>query len=383
MNKAETKLFIEILSEIPDYRRGNAVRHNLNEVLAITILGILCNANTLTGLERFGKTHEKELRAYFELPYGIPSHDTFGDILGKIDYAAVEQAFRKWLKEIRGTIEPKNIAIDGKTIRRSGSALHKAAHIVTAYSSDLQLVLGQTLTEEKSNEITAIPELIDTLDIKGGTVTIDAMGTQTAIAEKIIARGGDYILALKENQPTLLEDARLYFEEDYRNASQDELRQSGCYAYTAEKGHGRIETRECWLIKDNLPALRRSEAWKQLNGIAVIRSTHTVVGGESSEAYRYYIFSHKDMTADKFLQLQRQHWAVENNLHWVLDVVFREDNLHARVERIAVVINLFRKLVLQLLKHDKTLSGSMVGKLEICAWRFDLALDLLCKADSS
>ena len=126
------------------------------------------------------------------------------------------------------------------------------------------------------------------------------------------------------------------------------LRQSGCYAYTAEKGHGRVETRECWLIKDNLPALRRSDAWKQLNGIAVIRSTRTVADGESSESYRYYIFSHKDMTADRFLQLQRQHWAVENNLHWVLDVIFREDSLHARVEHIAVVINLFRKLILQL-----------------------------------
>lgn len=383
MNKTETKLFIELLSEIPDYRRGNAVRHNLNEVLAITILGLLCNANTLTGLERFGKTHEQELREYFELPYGIPSHDTFGDILGRIDYAAVEQVFRKWLKEIRGTVEAKNISIDGKTIRRSGNALHKAAHIVTAYASDLQLVLGQTLTEEKSNEITAIPELIDTLDIKGGTVTIDAMGTQTAIAEKIIDRGGDYILALKENQPTLLEDARLYFEEDYRNTSQDVLRQSGCYAYTAEKGHGRVETRECWLIKDNLPELRRSDVWKQLNGIAVIRSARTVAGRESSEAYRYYIFSHKDMTADKFLRLQRQHWAIENNLHWVLDVVFREDSLHARVEHIAVIINLFRKLILQLLKHDKTLSGSMTGKREICAWRFDLALNLLRNADFS
>ena len=135
MNKTETKLFMELLSEIPDYRRGNAVRHNLNEVLAITILGLLCNANTLTGLERFGKTHEEELREYFELPYGIPSHDTFGDILGKIDYAAVEQVFRKWLKEIRGTIEPKNIAIDGKTIRRSGNALHNNPNIVIASTS--------------------------------------------------------------------------------------------------------------------------------------------------------------------------------------------------------------------------------------------------------
>jgi len=382
MNKTETGIFIEILNEIPDYRRGNAIRHSLSEIIIIAILAILCNANTLTGIERFGKAHERELREFLELPYGIPSHDTFGDVLGRIDYNAVERVFQKWLKGIHGDIAAKNIAIDGKTICRSANALHKAAHIVTAYSSDLQLVLGQVLTDEKSNEITAIPELLDTLDIKGGTVTIDAMGTQTAIAEKIIERGGDYILALKENQGTLHEDARLYFEEDYLTASTDSLAENGCYSCTVEKGHGRIDKRECWLIKDSLSNLRRSGVWKNLNGIAVIRSSRTI-GENTSETYRYYLFSHSNMTAEHFIELQRQHWAVENNLHWVLDVVFREDNLHARVEHIAVVMNMLRKLVLQMLKHDTTLKGSMTGKREICAWRFDLALNLLTHASFS
>ena len=186
MNKTETKLFTDMLTEIPDCRKGNAIRHKLDEILTIAILAILCNANTLTGIERFGKTHEKELREILELPEGIPSHDTFGDVLARLDYGTVEKVFRKWLAGIKGGLMPKSIAIDGKTVRRSGNALHKAAHIVTAYASDLELVLGLVLTDEKSNEITAIPELLDTLDIADSTITIDAMGTQTAIAGKIV-----------------------------------------------------------------------------------------------------------------------------------------------------------------------------------------------------
>ena len=250
------------------------------------------------------------------------------------------------------------------------------------------MILGQVLTEEKSNEITAIPELLDTLEIKGSTVTIDAMGTQTAIAEKITERGGEYILALKENQPTLLEDARLYFEQDYLSASVEALKGQGRYAQTTDKGHGRTEKRECWLIDADISGLRRSEVWRKLKGIAVIRSTRTINGQQSTAekpavAYRYYIYSHEDMTADKFLNLQRQHWAIENNLHWSLDVIFREDSTHARAEHIALVLNMFRKLVLQLLKHDTTLSASLNGKREICAWRFDLALNLLKNASVS
>ena len=383
MNKTEAKLFTELLAEIPEHRKGNAIRHKLSEILTIAILAILCNANTLTSIERFGKAHEQELREILELPEGIPSHDTFGDVLARLDYGAVEKVFTEWLTEMKGNAIPRSVAIDGKTIRRSSSALHKAAHIVTAYSSDLELVLGQVLTDEKSNEITAIPELLDTLDIVGSTVTIDAMGTQTAIAEKIIERKAEYILALKDNQPTLLEDARLYFETDYLTQSTASLEQAGKYAQTVDKGHGRIDKRECWIIQDELPSLRRAEVWPKLHGIAVIRSTRSMTGGDTTVAYRYYIFSHSAMTARHFLTLQRQHWSVENNLHWTLDMVFREDDLHARVEHIAIVFNLFRKLVLQLLKHDKTLSGSLSGKREICAWRYDLAFNLLLNATFS
>ena len=380
VNKTEIKIFMDLMEEIPDHRKGNAIRHRLSEILTITIFAILCNANTLTGIERFGVTHEKELREFLDLPCGIPSHDTFGDVLAWLDYAAVERVFSRWLEGMKQGKTPVSVALDGKTVRRSGDGLHKAAHIVTAYSSDLELILGQIATEEKSNEITAIPALLDTLDIQGSTVTIDAMGTQTAIADKIIERGADYILALKENQPTLYEDARLYFEQDYASRPTDALERAGIYSATLEKGHGRIDRRECWLMKENLSGLRRFEAWKNLGGIAVIRSTRMVTGGEKSVAYRYYLFSRGEINAADFLRLQRNHWAIENNLHWVLDMTFREDNTHARVEHIAVVLNLFRKQALQLLKHDKTLSASLSGKREICAWRFDLALNVLVNA---
>ena len=383
MNKTETKLFLELLDEIPEHRQGNAIRHNLVDILTIAILAILCNANTLTGMEQFGKTHEAELREFLELPKGIPSHDTFGDVLARLEQTTLENVFRKWLTRIKGQATAKSISIDGKTVRHSGSKHNKAAHIVTAYSSDLQLILGQILTAEKSNEITAIPELLDALEIQGSTVTIDAMGTQTAIAEKIIERGADYILALKENQPILLEDARLYFQTDYLPQPTQPLQEAGLYDVSVEKGHGRIDKRECWLLQENISGLRRADVWKNLHGIAVIRSTRTIIDGETSVVFRYYIYSHKQMTAHDFLCLQRRHWSIENNLHWVLDVNFREDSACARVEHLAVVLNMLRKLVLQLLKHDATLSGSMTSKRQICAWRFDLALNLLRNAHVS
>ena len=159
--KTETRLFLELLAEIPDYRVGNAVRHKLDEMLSIVILAILCNANTLTGIERFGLAHERELREFLELPGGIPSHDTFGDVLSHLDYEAVGAIFTNWLTSMGGQTRAETIAIDGKTVRRSSDGLRKATHIVTAYSADLQLVLGQVLTDEKSNEITAIPQLLD------------------------------------------------------------------------------------------------------------------------------------------------------------------------------------------------------------------------------
>ncbi len=192
-NKSETQTLLELLSELSDHRVENAIKHNLVDILAIGILAILCNANTFVGMQLFGETHEQELRALLELPQGIPSYDVFGDVFSRLDTAALECCFEDWIARMNGALERKHIAIDGKTIRRSQREKHKANHIITAYSSDMQLVLGQLCTEEKNNEITAIPYLLDMLTLRGSSVTIDAMGTQKAIAQRIVDRGGDYI----------------------------------------------------------------------------------------------------------------------------------------------------------------------------------------------
>ena len=195
MNKAEERTFLELLSEMPDHRKGNAIQHNLGDILTIGILSLMCHGDTFTGMQLFGETHEEELRAYLELPHGIPSHDVFGDVFSRLDVKALEKYYAMWLgnfkERIVGTDSPV-IPIDGKTIRGSRTALQKAKHIVTAYSSDLQLVLGQQAIDEKSNEITAIPTLLDCLNIKGCTVTGDALCTQTAIAKKIKEKEAEY-----------------------------------------------------------------------------------------------------------------------------------------------------------------------------------------------
>lgn len=183
-----------------DHRVGNAIKHNLVEILAIGILAILCNANTFVGMQLFSETHEQELRELRELLHGIPSHDVFGDVFSRLDTAALERCFEDWIARMNGALERKHIAIDGKTIRRSQREKHKANHIITAYSSDMQLVLGQLCTEEKAMR----SQPFDMLTLRGSTVTIDARGTQKAIAQRIVDREGDYMLALCENHPSLL-----------------------------------------------------------------------------------------------------------------------------------------------------------------------------------
>lgn len=374
MNKSEEKTLLELLGELPDHRVGNAIRHQLKDIIAIGILSILCNANTFVGMQLFGETHEKELREVLELPHGIPSHDVFGDVFSRLDTSALEQCFEEWIAGMCRAV--KHIAVDGKTIRRSQSGEHKASHVITAYSSDAQLILGQLCTDEKSNEITAIPKLLKMLTLRGSTVTIDAIGTQKAIAEEIIEREGNYILALKENHPALLEDIRLYAQQEVLPRKTSELKARGSYAMSLEKGHGRIDKRECWMIPD-LSWLEARRQWAGLSGAALIRSTRTLNDGSVATSERYYLYSQSELTAEEFLRLQRAHWSIENSLHWVLDVVFAEDDAHIRMGHAAVVLNMLRKMVLTLLKADSSVKGSLTSKRLRCAWDFSFALSVL------
>ena len=377
LTKAETKTFLELLSEVPDYRKGNAIKYSLRDVLFLAVFAILCGAETYTGMETFSKLHVNELRKYLELPNGIPSHDAFGDILSRVDVGAVNECFRIFTDSLRlEKTSDSVVALDGKTIRRSQSGEHKAFHIETAYLSDAQIVLGQVTVDEKSNELTAIPDLLKMLAIKGCTVTIDAMGTHDSIAKEVRNREADYILPVKENQPTLLEDIRFYAENEVFCVKQSVLKSENRYEVQIDKGHGRIEKRECYLF-DRVDWINEQKQWTDLNGVAVIRSTRTKINtGETSTVDRYFIYSHKDMTAERFLKLQRKHWTIENNLHWCLDCCFHEDDMHVRLGHAAVVINALRKLCMQMLKADTSVKDSLAGKRQRCAWSFDYAISV-------
>ena len=378
MTKAATKTLLELLAEVPEHRKGNAIKYSLRDILFLGIFAILCGAETYTGMQTFSELHLEELKKYLELPNGVPSHDVFGDIFSRVDIQAVEECFQIFKNSVQGG-EHKDVvvALDGKTVRRSGNKAHRATHIETAYLSDLEIVLGQTAVEDKSSELSAIPQLLDMLALTKCTVTIDAIGTHRNIAEKICAKGADYILPVKENQPQLLEDIQLYAQTELMTKSKRELAQMGRYAETNDKGHGRIEKRECWLF-DESDWLKGRHDWPELSGVAVIHSTRTMQEtGEISSVYRYYIYSHQDMSAERLLLLQRKHWRIENNLHWCLDCCFHEDDMHVTLGHAAVIINIFRKLCMQMLRADTSVKDSLAGKRQRCAWSFPYALSVV------
>lgn len=378
MTKGETKTLLELLAEVPDYRKGNAIKYALKDVLFLGIFAILCGTETYTGMSTFSQLHIEELRRYLTLPGGVPSHDVFGAIFSRVDKAAVGKCFGMFVDAIKlGENKDYVVALDGKTVRRSGSDDHKASHIETAYLCDLEIVLGQVDVDVKSNELTAIPQLLEMLALTGCTVTIDAMGTHREFSQQIMNKDADYIFPVKENQPKLLEDIKLYGEEDVLPIDKKTLTSEGRYAKTVDKGHGRIDQRECYLF-DDVEWLGDEHNWPGLQGVAIIVSTRTMLAtGEVSTENSYFIYSHKEMTAERFLKLQRKHWKIENNLHWCLDCCFHEDDMHVRLGHAAVIINMFRKLCMQMLKADTTVKDSLTGKRQRCAWSFNYAMNVV------
>ena len=360
---------IGIFRNLPDPRSGNAIRHRLDEILTIAILAILCDCAKFTEMELFGEEREEWLRTFLTLEHGIPSHDTFGDVFAALCPEAVQTRFISWVETIREKISGDIIPIDGKTIRGSKDIANnrRAIHIISAWSAANGIVLGELAVDEKSNEITAIPDLLNLLKIKGCIITIDAMGTQTEIANTIIERGADYVLAVKENQPLLLEDIELYFSTE--SSSCDNFK-------TTEKGHGRYETRECWSSMD-IDWLYNKDKWRGITGIGKIRSTRQQVGSEKIETHdRYFIFS-KTMSAEEVLGTVRAHWGVENSLHWVLDMDFREDESRMRLGNCATNMNVFRHLALNLIKSEKSTKASVNMKRKRCMLSHDYLLKVI------
>ena len=366
----------DLLDTIPEPRKGNAIKHNLKDIIFIALLSVICNADSYVGMQIFGETHEDILKQFLELPYGIPSHDTFGDVFSAIDPIQLSNCFSQWLHALHTELKDAElVAIDGKTIRRSKSQTKKATHVVTAFSSELQLVLGQLAVDEKSNEITVIPQLLKLFGVKNKTITIDAMGTQKEIAKTIWEGGGNYLLALKENHPQLLEDIQLYLETDILPKKKKELKETGLYYKSQEKGHGRIETRECYLC-DQIGWLEGKEEWAGMSGAGVIISQREIEGQVSIQKH-YFIYSQEGLKAEEALGIKRNHWGIENELHWILDVTFREDECRARTKNGAINMNILRKQALQLMKNDTTIKGSMKSKRLRCGWDISLALRIL------
>lgn len=346
----------ELIEGIEDTRRDNSIMYPLHEVLFIMILAIMCGATSYVKIEMFGKSRQDWLAKYLTLENGIPDALTYRRILTMISAEKMHVIFVKWMKSVICNLKGV-IALDGKQARRTGDETKKPLHVVSAFAHEFGVVLGQIACEEKSNEITAIPKLLEMLEISGCIVTIDAMGTQTEIAKKIREKNADYILALKENQGNLYRDVKLFLDE-YCNDT--EARKDGIYAHTLDNEHGRLEKRECYICED-IGWLEHREKWADLNGIGVIIAT-IEKNGEKTVQRHYFIYSCKNMTAKQIMKAKRAHWGIENSLHWVLDLSFREDESRARKGESAENFNILRQIVYNILKSDSSVKDSFPNK---------------------
>jgi predicted transposase YbfD/YdcC len=354
-------IFGKHFSELKDPRKEDQVRHKLMDIFVIAICGIICGADGWKAIEAYGKAKMPWLRTFLELPHGIPSHDTFGRVFSLISPVQLEKCFLSWVQDIVKISNNQVIPIDGKTLRRSHhkSAGKKAIHMVSAWAAANHVVLGQLKTEEKSNEITAIPELLKLLDIKGAIITIDAMGCQKKIAGQVVKQGGDYVLAVKGNQPDLHDGIM----EHFAKADAESLA-SPAYDYhaTEDHKHGRLEIRRCW-VTNTFNNQDVAKEWPGLATIGVVESERHVDNKVTTEC-RYYISSLPEVNAERFIDIVRQHWGIENQLHWVLDLAFREDESRVRIGHAAENLAVLRHIALNLLQSKKGDAGTKIKRLQ-------------------
>ena len=344
---------------IVDPRVSRTRMHSLNDIFTIAISGMICGADTWVDIVEFANERLDWFKTFLELPNGIPSHDTFGRVFSALDPVAFSRCFSVWAKGLSSgskTIEatndmPEVIAIDGKTLRRSFDRAAGVAgiHLVSAWSTAAQLVLGQIKTDADSNEITAIPKLLETVNVEGCIVTIDAMGAQKEIVKNIVERGGEYVISLKANQPTLFASVQSFFAQAQ---SENFVDVKFSYIETIEKDHGRIETRKYWSSSD-IDGLETKNEWYGLASIGMVESTRCI-NNETSIHQRFFISSLVEADAKKFSHAVRSHWGIENKLHWVLDVAFDEDHCRIRKNHAPENVAMMRHMALNLLKADDT-----------------------------
>lgn len=349
MDAQATAVFLRFFTALPDPRRPN-VRHVFTDILLIAILALLCRSDDWVEVVEWARAQRKWLGTFLVLPRGIPSADTFRRVFARIDPAAFERCFIAWTATLAELSAGRLIAIDGKTLRRSFEHAwdKQGLHLVSAWCERNQVVLGQIATDQKSNEITAIPKLLELLNLQGAVITIDAMGCQREIARQIVAAEADYVLAVKDNQPTLHAKVKMLMDE----AILEKFRGiRGDYYEQSNGGHGRIETRRVW-VSDEVHHMRDIGEWAGLASVAMVESTRQVLNGASSTERRYYIASLKGCDAERMAEAVRSHWGVENKLHWRLDMGFREDESRLRKGHGAENFSRLRRIVLNKLKAD-------------------------------
>lgn len=346
---------VECFSDVDDPRINRQRRHLLIDIIVIATLAVMCNADGWKEIHLWGDANHQWLKTFLELPNGIPSRDTFRRTISRLNPEQFERAFLRWLRGINSRIKGV-IAIDGKTLRGSRRGDKEPLHIVSAWACEQHLTLGQRTVDGKSNEITAIPELLATLALKGAIVTIDAMGCQKNIAAQIVEAHGDYCLAVKDNQPTLVEDIAKSFLDAMENEFESVPHKEH---HTHDKGHGRTEARHYYTIPvpDNL---RTAHEWKGLKSIGMT-ITYRHVNSDGDGEVRYYINSFAS-DAKRFAHAVRGHWGIENSLHWVMDVTFREDASKIHKDHGGENVSWLRRLAITLIKRDTTIKDTIRGK---------------------
>jgi predicted transposase YbfD/YdcC len=376
MDGQATGGILRFFMDLPDPRAGNTI-HKLHDILVIALCAVICGADGWAEVEVFGNAKVAWFSTFLDLEHGIPSHDTFGRVFSRLNPDAFERCFVAWTRAIVQGVGGRLIAIDGKSIRRSFEhAWDKSgmAHLVSAFVDANHLVFSQVAVEDKSNELDAIPRLLGLLDLEDATVTIDAIGCQKEIARQIKEAGGDYVLAVKENQPmlhakvsTLLNEAIL---EDFEGISHESIQLS-------DDDHGRVETRRVW-VTDELNHLGPLQAdWQGLASLAVVESKREVLAGKTSIDRRYFISSLKEVDAGQMAAAVRGHWSVENKLHWQLDVSFREDERRIRKDHGAENYSRLCRIALNLLKQDRSIKIGIHGKRLKAGWDEPYLLRLL------